>query len=567
MQLYRAGIAAVAAVAMTALAACSGGSASGAKGHPSAAGHQGGTLTLLTLDNPGSVDTAINYGTAWAEENIVYDGLMAYQKTTGSAGNKLVPDLATAIPTPTDAAKTYAFHIRQHIRYSNGTTLKPSDVTNTFERMFKVHGPTAGAFYRGIAGAPACLAKPPTCDLSTGIVANDSANTVTFHLLAPDGEFLDKLALAFAFVVPSSAPNTDVGNNAMPGTGPYMFKQYTPNKQIKLVRNPYFKEWSPAAQPKGYPDTIVLAFGLPLEGAITEVENNQADAVVSAESLPADRLNELSTKYASRTHLNSATAIFYMALNVQVAPFNNIKVRQAVNYAADRNALVKIQGGPKLAVPSCQVLPPQFPGYQQYCPYTASPAPGGRGPWKAPDMAKARSLVAASGTKGQTVTIVNPNTPLGKSTGVYFEGLLNKLGYKASLKLLAPEVANTFVKDSRHKVQITTTIWYQDYQAASDFLVPLTGCAGFRPESGANANISEFCDHKSSADMDRALALQVRDPTAANQLWANIDREVTNQAPMVVMFNPKVVTFVSARVGNFKYNSQWGPLWDQTWVQ
>lgn len=566
------GIAAIATVAIVGLAGCTSSSANSAHKragtqNATQSGHRGGTLNLLTLDNPGSIDTAINYGTAWAEEDVVYDGLVAYRKTAAAAGTKLVPDLATAIPKPTDGGKTYAFTLRRQIRYSTGTTLKPSDVTNTFERMFKVQGPTAGAFYHGIVGAPACLAKPATCDLAKGVVADNAANMVTFHLLAPDGEFLDKLALAFAFVVPGTVPNTDVGNNAMPGTGPYKFAEYTPNKQIRLVRNPYFKQWSAPAQPAGYPDEILLKFALPIEAEITQVENNQADGVVSAESLPADRLNELSTTYAAQTHLNPATALFYMALNVRVPPFNNLKVRQALNYAADRAALVKIQGGTKLAVPSCQVLPPSFPGYQQYCPYTASPAPDGHGPWTAPDMAKARQLVTASGTKGQSVAIVNPNTPLGKSTGVYFQGLLQTLGYKVSLKLLSPQVANTFVKDSRHKVQITTTIWYQDYQAASDFLVVLTGCSGFQPNSGANANISEFCDRKIQPDMDRALALQSRDPAGAEQLWAKVDREVTDQAPIVAMFNPKVVTFVSKRLGNFQYNPQWGPLWDQVWVQ
>lgn len=529
--------------------------------------HAGGTLTLLTLDNPGSIDTAINYGTAWGLENMAYDGLVAYRKTSGARGTTLVADLATAIPKPTDGGKTYLFQLRRNIRFSDGKTLKPNDVTNTFERMFKVKGPTAGAFYRGILGAAACLTKPATCDLSKGIVADASANTVTIHLQAPDGEFLDKLALAFAFVVPDSAPNTDVGTHAMPGTGPYKFVEYTPNKQIRLARNPYFKEWSAAAQPKGYPNAVLLKFGLPLEGEITQVENNQADAVISAESLPADRLNELSTRFASQTHVDTATAIFYMAVNVRVAPFDNLKVRQALNYATDRAALLKVQGGSKLAVPSCQILPPTFPGYEQYCPYTASPAAGGHGPWTAPDLAKARQLIAASGTKGQKVTIVNPNTPLGKATGVYFQGLLKSLGYKTTLKLLSPPVANTYVKDSRNKVQITTQIWYQDYQAPSDFLVILTGCSGFQANSGSNPNVSEFCDSGIQADMDRALALQATDPAAAGKLWAQIDRAVTDQAPMVVMYNPKVVTFVSKRVGNFLYNPQWGLLTDQVWVQ
>src|SRR5579859_96054 len=530
-------------------------------------GHYGGTMTIVTQSNPGTVDPAINYGTGWFELNVTNDGLTAYRKVAGAAGTQLVPDLATALPAPTDGGLTYTFHVRHGIRYSNGTVLKPSDFVHAFERMFAVHGPTTGTFYSTIRGAKACLAKPATCNLSQGIVANDSTYTLTFHLASPDPEFLDQLALPFADAVPPSAPMKDVGTAALPGTGPYKWAQYTPNGEIKLVRNPYFKVWSPAAQPAGYPDTIIVKLGVPMESEVTEVENGQADWVASTTGLPSDRLNQISTQYPAQTHVNLATAIYYMALNTRVPPFNNLRARQALNYAVNRNALVKLFGGPKLAAPSCQILPPNFPGYSQYCPYTANPAPHGHGPWTGPDMAKAQQLVTASGTKGESVTIVNPSFPLGQSTGLYFEGVLKQLGYKASLKLLAPAVQDPYAKDSRHRVQISMSVWYQDYQAASDFLNILTGCGSFQQGSGSQPNISEFCDPTIQKLMNQALALETTNQNGANSLWAQVDQQVTNQAPMVVMFNPAVVDFVAKRIGHYEYNPQWGFLVDQAWVQ
>ena len=142
MKLYRSAVAVV-VVTVLGLAACTSRSKDGAKQSSSASnavGHEGGMLNLLTFDNPGSVDTAINYGTAWAEENVVYDGLMAYKKTAGAAGTQLVPDLASAMPVVSDGGKTYTFPLRPNITYSDGTTLKPSDVTNTFERMLVMMG-------------------------------------------------------------------------------------------------------------------------------------------------------------------------------------------------------------------------------------------------------------------------------------------------------------------------------------------------------------------------------------------------------------------------------------------
>ncbi len=117
--------------------------------------------------------------------------------------------------------------------------------------------------------------------------------------------------------------------------------------------------------------------------------------------------------------MNPQTAIYYMALNVNVPPFNNLKARQAVNYAVDRGTYVKIFGGPSLAQPSCQVLPPNFPGYKPYCPlHPATRSADGK--WTAPDLAKARSLVKQSGTQGAHVAVVGTTDTLGKAITLQF---------------------------------------------------------------------------------------------------------------------------------------------------
>ena len=143
------------------------------------------------------------------------------------------------------------FKLRSGIKFSNGQTVTGNDVKATFERLFKIgNSPNAGSWYNVIVGGDACVKTPKTCDLSKGIVVN--GNTVTFHLTKGDPEFLDKLAVPFAFILPASTPakNVDI---PPPGTGPYKWAEYAPTKQIKLVRNPYFKVWSSDAQPAGTP--------------------------------------------------------------------------------------------------------------------------------------------------------------------------------------------------------------------------------------------------------------------------------------------------------------------------
>ena len=110
-----------------------------------------------------------------------------------------------------------------------------------------------------------------------------------------------------------------------------------------LVRNPYFKDWSKDAQPAGYPDEITERFDLTGEAEVTQVENGQADWI--GYSIPSDRLNEIATKYPKQLFLNQLTAMWYVPMNTSLAPFNNLKARQAVNYAVDRAAMVRLFGG------------------------------------------------------------------------------------------------------------------------------------------------------------------------------------------------------------------------------
>ncbi|MDX6522762.1 MAG: peptide/nickel transport system substrate-binding protein, partial [Gaiellales bacterium] len=168
-------------------ASCGSGSSSSSGGSGSSSGgHRGGTLILLATSNWGTADPAKNYTLQeWQLLTLTNDGLVQFRSANGAAGTQLLPDLATTIPKPTNGGKTYTFTLRPGIKYSDGTPLKASDFVTVMKRQFTVPGPANG-FYEGIIGASACLKTPASCDLSQGIVTDDTAGTVTFNLTAPD---------------------------------------------------------------------------------------------------------------------------------------------------------------------------------------------------------------------------------------------------------------------------------------------------------------------------------------------------------------------------------------------
>ena len=186
--------------------------------------HRGGTLRLVASAAGGTIDPQINYTAQyWQLFQIVYDGLLTFKKAGGEEGGVVVPDLAEAMPEVSADGLTYVFTLRDGLLFSDGSEVGTDDVVASFQRIFKVSGPTAGTFYNGIVGADACLGEPAACTLEGGIEADEAARTVTFHLVRPDPEFLLKISVPHAVVLPAEAPAADAGVAPMPGTGPYLF--------------------------------------------------------------------------------------------------------------------------------------------------------------------------------------------------------------------------------------------------------------------------------------------------------------------------------------------------------
>jgi peptide/nickel transport system substrate-binding protein len=524
--------------------------------------HRGGTIRLLARAAGGTLDPHINYTLQyWNLYQPTYDGLVTFKKAAGEEGFNIVADIAEAIPAPENSGKTYVFKIRKGIKFSDGRELGVKDVVASFQRIFKVSSPTSGSFFAGIVGADKCLAAPADCTLEGGVVGDEAAGTVTINITQPDAEFFQKIALPHAVILPADAPTKDAGTDIIPSTGPYMFTKYDPNKELVMERNPHFKVWSEEAQPDGYPDKIQYDFGLSEEAAVTAVQNGEADWIF--DEIPADRLGEIGTKNKDQVHVTTLTAWWYLPMNTRLAPFDNEKARQAVAYAIDRNQMVKLFGGPVLAAPVCQVLPPGFPGHEPYCPFTKDPGTK----WSAPDMEKAKQLVEESGTKGQKVTIIAEDRAVSKAIGVYLQSVLSELGYQAEVKPISANIQFTYIQNTNNKVQMSITQWYQDYPAASDFLYVLFGCESFHEGSDSSVNISGFCDKEINDKMKKALELGVEDQAAANKMWTEIDKAVTDKAPAAALFTPKHLDFVSKRVGNFQFNSQYYWMVTQSWVQ
>ena len=273
-----------------------------------------------------------------------YDGLLTYSKSPATPG-RLVPDLAISIPPPQDGGRSYTFRLRPGVRYWTGAPVRASDFLRGFERAAR--GSDNYAAYLGaLPGAAACP-RARHCDLSAAILTNDRAGTVTLRLSQRDPNLLTALGQ------PYFAPDPG-GRGVRPGTGPYRVARQVPGQLVEFTRNPYFREWSPAAQPAGYPDRIVVRVDGTPSADIAAVLKGQADWTFDQPT--ASQRTEIQLRSPSLLHTEPAGGTDWIDLNTHAPPFNDLRARQALNFAIDRNAIVKLYGGPAEAIPTCQII-------------------------------------------------------------------------------------------------------------------------------------------------------------------------------------------------------------------
>ena len=323
-----------------------------------------------------------------------------------------------------------------------------------------------------------------------------------------------------------------------------------PNKKLTLSRNPYFKQWSFAAQPAGYPDVISFRKVADGKAAADEVLSGRADLAWVYPASTALR-EDLAMTYPAQFNSQVLADTDFEYLNTRMAPFNDLRVRQALNYAVDRSRLIDILGSEARFLLTCQVLPPNFPSHHWYCPYT-HPQDGG---YHGPDLARAQELIGASGTRGRAVTVQGA---VGRHLlNMYFFGVLRQLGYVVTLR----ELPDTFdFLGSRDKVQITLADgWIAEYPAASQLYDKVFACT--TPLGGAGW----YCNRQVEDTVAKARAAQL--PGQAAQLWTQVDHQITNDAPVVALGNLTASLFVSPRVHNYESNPELGPLLSQIYVQ
>jgi peptide/nickel transport system substrate-binding protein len=253
------------------------------------------------------------------------------------------------------------------------------------------------------------------------------------------------------------------------------------------------------------------------------------------EAPPPDLLRGIRRDHDDRYRESVIAGTNYFFLNTETPPFDDVKVRRAVNRGLDERALVKVAGG--LLEPGCNFLPPTVPGYEERdpCPYGQ---PGGE-----PDIEGARELVREAGAEGAKVKVWGPKQDPGPGLTSYYADMLRQIGLDPTIQLLDFAVYSQVLGNEKTEAQTGFLSWAGEYPHPYSFFKQFKASA-ITPTS--NQNLAHVRDETLDSEMDSLNA--ETDPLGVEDGWAALDRRVVDRAYVAVYGYPVRTTFLSDRM-------------------
>jgi ABC-type transport system substrate-binding protein len=486
---------------------------------------QGGAATVTFNNDLTTLDPHVGYDWQnWSVIKSIFDGLMDYKPGT----TELEPDMAESF-TVSDDGLTYTFTLREGLKFHNGRPVTSADVKYSLERAINPATQSPGGGYFGMIKGYDDVSGGKATELA-GIATPDD-RTVVITLTRPDATFLHLMAINFSYVVPKEEvekAGADWGKQPV-GTGAFKFVEWTPGQRIVLERNPeYFRKGVP------YLDRLTFEFGQDPTVAVLRLKKGEVDIV--GDGIPPAQFAEVMADPANKELIAVGEQLHtgYVTMNVTQAPFDNLKVRQAVNMAINKDRIVRLINN--RGVPASQALPPAMPGYN----------PDNKG--YAYDPEGAKKLLSEAGSGDITTELYAMNVDPNPRIAQAIQQDLAAVGIKAEIRSLAQaEVIAAGGAGKAPMIWSGGMAWIADFPDPANFYYGILGCAG-AVEGGWNW--SKYCNKDLDSRAEKADALVKADQAEARIAeWKAIFDDVLKDAPWAPVFNEKRFTYHSARLG------------------
>lgn len=512
---------------------------------------KGGMLTMAMDEDIDCWNGLSYYGSSWSVFAFMARGLYGYPNTVvAPATDDLQPELAADMPTISGDGLTYTVTLREGLTFPDGSPVTAKDVKATFERILDpaiqcaTGGPPASGYYAGLVGMAEYTEAMATAsgarDSGISGIRVVSELTTSFTLTEADGSFPRALAMPWAFITPASTPPARSATPP-PFVGPYSITGHEPGRSVTIEREPSWDDnvaaGVPQADDENNIDGISLQIGVPSGTQYAQLKSGAIDLSFDGSAPIGPQVSETATdpRFADRLFSTPDAAIDYAVFRTDRAPFDDVRLRRAVNYAIDRGAVVRASGGRLSGSAWSQILPQNLLVDQPTGIYTK-------------DLGRARALLAESGFVTPIgITLAHVSAVPGPQVSAAVKAALEAIGFTVTLRALPADVYYGFLADPSSDFDIGIVGWGQDYGDAITFYGPLLRC-------GQGANYGQFCDE----DVDARI-------TEINQLVPGADRAAQyaqlstdtarDLAPWATLSLRRNVSLISERLGNYV----WGP--------
>ncbi|MBC6716278.1 ABC transporter substrate-binding protein [Aurantimonas sp. DM33-3] len=488
---------------------------------------QGGNIVITYKDDVATLDPAIGYDWQnWSMIKSLFDGLMDYVPGT----TELRPGLAESYEISEDG-QTFTFKLRSGVKFHNGREMTAEDVKFSLDRVTAPATQSPGAGFFGMIDGYEAVAAGEADSLS-GVTVVDPT-TVEIKLSRPDATFLHVMALNFASVVPEEAVaehGADFGKNPV-GTGAFKLGEWALGQRVVFTRNEhYWRDGLP------YLDQITFEIGQEPIVALLRLQSGEVD--IPGDGIPPAKFQEVMAdpEQKARVVEGGQLQTGYITMNVEIPPFDQKGVREAVNMAINKDRVVQMINN--RALPANQPLPPSMPGYDESYEGYAYDV----------DAAKAK-LAEAGFPDGFDTELFVMNTDPNPRIAQAIQQDLSQIGIRAEIQSLAQAnvIAAGGEKDAAPMIWSGGMAWIADFPDPSNFYGPILGCAGAVP---GGWNWSWYCNEE--LDKRATEADSIVDPARQeerSQMWSKIYTDIMADAPWVPVFNEQRFTMKSPRMG------------------
>jgi ABC-type oligopeptide transport system substrate-binding subunit len=534
--------AALAGAALLLVAGCGGGKKSASStGATTTVAKTGGTYVVELTTDVDYTDPGLDYlSTGWEIQYAVGCKLLNYPDKNGAASSQLVPEVAAAFPKVTDGGKTYTFTIRKGYRFNTGEHVTAQSFADALNRDAspQLQSP-AQAFLADVVGAEDVFnGRAKTI---SGVVV--SGDTLAITLVKPGPDLLARLAMPFFQAIdPKLAHDTNPNGVETPAScGPYHVADRIPNNSITIQRNPYYTGPRPH-------NVTEIDYKIGNSQVVIQEDVSTGTTDYAASGIPPTAYKSISDKYGvnkERFWVEPQLSVQYLAMNTSRPLFkDNVKLRQAVNWAISRGALLS-QGGYYAGVLSDQILPPGMPGFKRVSTYPLQTS--------AKAVAHAQALAKGNTRGGKAILWTSTTDPAPLQAQIYQQNL-KAIGLDVQVSQFARAVQIQKEGVRGAEFDFTTEGWAADYADPYDFVNVLLD--GTNIKSANNNNVAYFDDPNYNRQMaDASLLFGDKRYSSYATLDANV---TTNAAPWAARANSTNRIYVSGNSGCFTYNAVFG---------